>query len=335
MNVLKSPLILAVIALLGGAGFIYSGAYNIGADAPHWPITFKLIEILRDRSIAVRVKGIEEPPLDDSALIAKGAGDYSAMCTGCHLAPGMGEDTKIRAGLYPQPPNLSEPSDLSPAEAFWIIKHGIKMSSMPAWGASLDDHAIWGLVAFLRKMPSLTPEQYAEMTANAGGHDVRGETDSMPGMDMKSENGGTDAMPGMEVGSKKGSAGADTPEAAVEGFLKALAAGDEKAAKQWLAPDVLIYESGSKESSRDKYAAHHMKADMAFLAKAKMERLERATSASSSAAWVTSRLRIQGQSQGKPVDLLSTETMILTREDEGWRIRHIHWSSRKANAEAE
>jgi mono/diheme cytochrome c family protein len=48
--------------------------------------------------------------------------------------------------------------------AFWIIKHGIKMSAMPAWGKTLDDTAIWELVAFVRKMPEMTPETYAELS---------------------------------------------------------------------------------------------------------------------------------------------------------------------------
>ena len=47
--------------------------------------------------------------------------------------------------------------------AFWIIKHGIKMSAMPAWGKTLDDEAIWDVVAFVRKMPNLTPEDYRQL----------------------------------------------------------------------------------------------------------------------------------------------------------------------------
>ena len=48
--------------------------------------------------------------------------------------------------------------------AFWIIKHGIKMSAMPAWGKTLDDAAIWDLVAFVRKLPEMTPETYAQLS---------------------------------------------------------------------------------------------------------------------------------------------------------------------------
>jgi hypothetical protein len=98
-------------------------------------------------------------------MILKGAGQYAAMCTQCHLTPGM-KDSEIRPGLYPQPPNLAR-LRVAPAEAFWVIKHGIKMSAMPAWGGSHDDATIWAMVAFLQKLPDLSPAQYKQIVARA------------------------------------------------------------------------------------------------------------------------------------------------------------------------
>ena len=68
--------------------------------------------------------------------------------------------SNIRAGLYPHPPNLAQETARDPQRAFWTIKHGIKMSAMPAWGISLDDAALWDIVAFVEKMPRMTPEAY-------------------------------------------------------------------------------------------------------------------------------------------------------------------------------
>jgi hypothetical protein len=48
--------------------------------------------------------------------------------------------------------------------AFWIVKHGVKMSAMPAWGKTLDDEAIWDVVAFVRTMPDMTPETYQQLS---------------------------------------------------------------------------------------------------------------------------------------------------------------------------
>jgi len=155
-----------LVALLGIAGFVYSGWYDIGADSPHWASTYAVLQTLRQRSIAHHAAGLAVPAdLDDPKVILKGAGQYAAMCTGCHLAPGMAE-SEIRPGLYPRPPVLWH-MHLDPREAFWVIKHGIKMSAMPAWGTSHDDATIWSMVAFLRELPTLTPAEYRAIVAKA------------------------------------------------------------------------------------------------------------------------------------------------------------------------
>jgi len=165
---LLTTILLVASALVASAlAFVYSGIFNVAADAPHAAFTSMLMETVRSRSIATRAKDIQPPPLDDSTMIATGAAHYAAMCSGCHLAPDE-KESEIRAGLYPKPPDLTKHVHASPAEAFWVIKHGIKMSGMPAWGASHDDQSIWGLVAFLQKLPELGPDQYQELVSKKG-----------------------------------------------------------------------------------------------------------------------------------------------------------------------
>lgn len=155
-----------ILAGLGGIA-VYLGLYNIAADAPHNRFTYWLIENLRDQSIAARAGPINVPrDLADPKRIASGAGLYTEMCSGCHLAPGM-EKTELSQGLYPQAPELGRVSDHSPAQQFWIIKHGVKMTAMPAWGKTHDDRLIWDMVAFVQQLPRLTPAQYQEMTESA------------------------------------------------------------------------------------------------------------------------------------------------------------------------
>jgi len=154
--------ILAVLAG-GGALFIGLGVYNIGADDHHTKVVLALIEQLRDRSIEARSNSIETQYVEDPQRIAAGAQRYAALCVGCHLAPGITK-SDIRQGLYPHPPNLAQ-EDLQQAQrAFWIVKHGIKMSAMPAWEKTLDDETIWDVVAFVRKMPDMTPEIYQQLS---------------------------------------------------------------------------------------------------------------------------------------------------------------------------
>ena len=158
---------LAAVAI-GGVVFIGSGIYNIGADDHHTKIVLAIIEQLRERSIAVRARAIHPPSLEDPTRIGAGAEQYAALCVGCHLAPGVTK-SDIRAGLYPHPPNLAQEDTRDAQRAFWTVKHGIKMSAMPAWGKTLDDAAIWDLVAFVRQMPAMTPETYQQLSKGHSG----------------------------------------------------------------------------------------------------------------------------------------------------------------------
>ena len=185
---------LLAVAVIAGAGAItvYLGLYNIAADAPHSRLTYSVIETFREQSIASRSGSIAEPAdLAAPARIASGAGLYTAMCSGCHLAPGM-EKTEMSQGLYPQAPILFKGSDRSASEQFWIIKHGIKMTAMPAWGKTHDDRLIWDMVAFIRQLPSLSPAQYQAMTQNVPmDHDamMKGMTEAKAASQETSEAG--------------------------------------------------------------------------------------------------------------------------------------------------
>ena len=159
--------IIAVIAAgllgaLGAALFVESGFYNIGADDHHTKAVLALITQLRNRSIESRLGSIKPQLQATPAMIKAGAEHYAALCAGCHLAPGQLK-SDLRAGLYPHPPNLAQEEMQESRRAFWIVKHGIKMSAMPAWGKTLDDDAIWDVVAFVRRMPNLTPEEYQQL----------------------------------------------------------------------------------------------------------------------------------------------------------------------------
>ncbi len=102
------------------------------------------------------------------AQIREGAGNYDAMCAACHLAPGVSQ-TELSRGLYPAPPDLTA-NAVDLAKAFWVIKHGIKASGMPAWGVSMDDKYIWNMAAFLQTLPDLDATQYRDLVASSGGH---------------------------------------------------------------------------------------------------------------------------------------------------------------------
>jgi mono/diheme cytochrome c family protein len=158
------------ILIAAAAAMVVSGAYDVAADAPHTAVVARAIAFARERSIEVRVSTIKVPALSDPKMIAEGAEHYAAMCTGCHLAPGMKEN-EMRPGMNPKPPVLASLGHGDPREQFWIIKHGIKMTGMPAWGVTHSDEEIWNIVTFLQKLPAMSPGRYRALTRHAEAHD--------------------------------------------------------------------------------------------------------------------------------------------------------------------
>jgi len=153
--------------VIATAAFLYFGIYNIAADAPHTRPVYALLENLRERSIAAHARGIE-PPADlvSPERVSVGAGLYNEMCSSCHLGPGV-EASEMSKGIYPSAPVLAEIQDLTAGQQFWVIKHGVKLSAMPAWGKTHPDPLIWDMVAFVRKLPGMTPDEYKRLVASA------------------------------------------------------------------------------------------------------------------------------------------------------------------------
>jgi mono/diheme cytochrome c family protein len=180
-----------VVAIIAYFAFAFSGMYQVGADVPHWSITRHAIGMVREHAIERRVADIKPPPLQDPALVKVGAQHYLEMCAGCHLAPGMGH-SDLRDGLYPRPPNLTRFAP-DPASAFWVIKHGLKMTAMPAWGETQNDQTIWAMVAYLQKQPRMSAAEFRALT---GGAEPTGGNGQMPATTTPAPaSAGTAGMP--------------------------------------------------------------------------------------------------------------------------------------------
>ena len=118
--------------------------------------------------------------------------------------------------------------------------------------------------------------------------------------------------------------------AVVEAFHLALGRGDTRAAAALLTDDALIFESGGVERGKAEYAAHHLAADAAFAKVTTRMVTRRSGRADGSTVWIASESTTRGSFKNKPINSVSTETMILRRDRSGWRIAHVHWSSANA-----
>lgn len=167
-TVLLTVLVVLVVLLLAGAAFVHSGIYDVAASTPDNGFIGATLHRIMHSSVERRSEGIQVPRLDDPDMIKRGLIHYYEMCVVCHGAPGS-KPSEIAQGLNPYPPELAEEAEPDEAaEWFWIVKHGIKMTGMPGFGATHSDEEIWAMIAFLQKMPQLSPEEYQKMVQEVG-----------------------------------------------------------------------------------------------------------------------------------------------------------------------
>jgi mono/diheme cytochrome c family protein len=159
-----------VLLIIGGLIYMYSGIFDISARVPHDPITLWAMNTVRDNSIKHNAdNNIKTPDLNDSDLVKMGFVHYREMCVGCHGGPGI-ERSEIGQGLYPKAPTLAKvANDWTPQQLFWITKNGLKMTGMPAFGPTHSDEMIWAIVAFTKKLPTITKEKYQALDKETQG----------------------------------------------------------------------------------------------------------------------------------------------------------------------
>lgn len=164
-SALLTLLALLLAAVAGAAAFVAMGAYDISATAQHTQAAYSLLEVTMHRSVKRRAADIVVPPLDAPAQIQRGAQCFRVHCVQCHGGPGVAQG-EIGRSMQPLPgPLVDANARWNSAELYWITRHGIKMSGMPAWQHRLADTDLWAIVGFVRQLPALTAERFQRLTA--------------------------------------------------------------------------------------------------------------------------------------------------------------------------
>ena len=159
---------LLVVLGVGGLLVAASGIIPINASSGHWAITRWFLQFSKQRSVATHTLGLKAPPLDEPWLVLKGAGHYEIGCRPCHGSPEL-HHPRIAQRMEPPPPYLPQTiSKWKAEELFYMVKHGIKFTGMPAWPSPQRDDEVWAMVAFLLAFPDLDAKQYRQL--------VNGET---------------------------------------------------------------------------------------------------------------------------------------------------------------
>lgn len=152
-----------LIAGFGGFLFVASGIMPIKASSGHWAITAWFLDFAMRRSVITHSLGMNTPQFDDLALVVKGATHYEFGCRPCHGGPHLPQPV-IAGKMTPHPPHLPpEIPKWQSEELFYIVKHGVKFTGMPAWPAQQRDDEVWAVVAFLLKLPNLSADEYHKL----------------------------------------------------------------------------------------------------------------------------------------------------------------------------
>jgi mono/diheme cytochrome c family protein len=159
--------VLAIVAVIGALIFFFGGYYNVaGTEDDPGVVAWALASV---RAASIDRHAGDPPPisLDDPATVKAGARAYVARgCVNCHGGPGVGW-AKFSEGLRPWPADLKETAKVrEPAQLFWVIKNGVKMTGMPSFGATgTPDQEIWTIAAFVKKLPSVSDADFKAWTS--------------------------------------------------------------------------------------------------------------------------------------------------------------------------
>ena len=161
--------LVALTVALGAAAFVWSGWYDIAANVQHTQPVHALLEKTMHQSVRRHAAQIKAPALDAAALVSQGAACYVAKCVQCHGGPGVAQ-AEIALSMQPLPgPLVDAALRWRPQELYLITRNGIKMSGMPAWQHRLPDRALWALVAFMQRLPTLSAAEFRRLAvANPG-----------------------------------------------------------------------------------------------------------------------------------------------------------------------
>lgn len=161
-TILATLLVVGLGGLAAAFAVVQGGLYDVSATQQHWQPVYRLLERAMEQSVRLRARQVEVPPLDEPAQLLRGAACFRDKCVQCHGAPGVAQ-ADIGQSMQPLPGPLIDASRRWQArELYWLTRHGIRMSGMPAWELHLDEQEMWAVVGFLERLPQLNATAYAE-----------------------------------------------------------------------------------------------------------------------------------------------------------------------------
>jgi mono/diheme cytochrome c family protein len=161
--------VVTLLVAFGGAFLVINrGWFPIGADNPPGTMERRLAHMATNAYIASHAPAQENPIQPTAAALSDGARLYEKHCSVCHGGAAQ-RISPLRARFSPPVPQIVNRVPKDPdAEFYWITKHGIRLTGMPAWDGILNDDQIWTVVAFIKRSDKLPAEAEAAWKQAAG-----------------------------------------------------------------------------------------------------------------------------------------------------------------------
>jgi len=157
---------LMFIVILAASALVYARSTGLSARPTPGAIETRGARSLRRLAVPADLRGRTNPESKTVEVLDQVRAHFAKQCAICHANNGSG-DTDIGRGLYPKAPDMraATTQELSDGELFYIIEFGVRFTGMPAWGdgSAQGEKIGWQLVHFIRHLPSLTPDEIAEM----------------------------------------------------------------------------------------------------------------------------------------------------------------------------
>jgi len=179
-NIVITLVTAITLATLVGLTVVYAGLFNVSASWKDPALVRWVLATTRENAVKSRAASIKVPPMKGAQQVEEGFRSFREMCASCHTPPGASASPTAQ-GLNPEPPDLAKRAEqMSSAELFWVIKNGIRMTGMPAWGPSHKDTELWSIVAFVKTLPNMSSDDYQaldQQTPEGHGHSGGGHND--------------------------------------------------------------------------------------------------------------------------------------------------------------
>ncbi|RSU69015.1 cytochrome C [Sphingomonas sp. S-NIH.Pt1_0416] len=158
-----------IVTLIGlfalGMAFAWSGVMNLAASSGHWAITDWFLHWAMRNSVKTHAAFTAPDDPSDAIGLVSAAGHFANSCAVCHGAPGQKPAPVMQAATPPAPDLAVNAREWTDKQLFWILQHGVKYTGMPAWAVQDRQDEVRRMVAFVRRLPDMTPAQYRALVA--------------------------------------------------------------------------------------------------------------------------------------------------------------------------